>query len=273
MQVLKLVTNWLVEKRDCEALPLLLISKHFSIENPVCRIDSVSETRWQFFVLIANCPIDRLYFGGPNYRDTYYRSAGQEIMRWFNEANITDEKILAWREKNNFSNFQHIFKITLFETAALLGNIQFLEWGLNNNHLVRFPQNPRLLSSAVDGGQINVVKWLRDKNFFLPNDRNCEGLLAHAISNKQIPMLKWLHTEFSWPIDVNQICYLASRYNCLEAAVWALKDGGKLTEKRTFIVCDESTLETMRFCMEAGAPWTIDLRHYEDYEGKYYHKW
>lgn len=277
MQVLKLVTNWLIENRDCEALPLLLTSKHLSIENPVCRIESVTESRWQFFVLSANCPIHRLYFRGPNYRETY-KSIRQEIMRWFSDPTITDETILAWREKNAFSNFQISFKANLFEYAAFVDNIQFLEWSLHNKYLTRYPDNSRLLLwAAIDGGQIKVAKWLLDNKFFLHDDRVWsepyrDTLLHHAISNKQIPMLEWLYKEFSWPTDVNRICYLASRYNCLEAAVWALKDGGKLTEERTFFVCDESALETMRFCVAAGAPWTIDLRHYEDYEGKYYTK-
>lgn len=157
------------------------------------------------------------------------------ILEWLKEQNYDkgccsymyamrngDIKILEWL-KHNKHQFDTRSDLSIY--AAEKSSSELLDWANNNG----FKWNERTISQAIYSNNLDIVKWLRDK------ERPWNSETAAGTDNMKI--MKWLRdNECPWN---DETCVTAIRNNNNDILKWIVNNGCPISAHVCTIVAKE----------------------------------
>ena len=151
--------------------------------------------------------------------------------------------------------------------AAARGCLGTLK-SLHRRGLVTFNEN--LCEAAVLGGQIKVLKWLRENSctWHAATPVGCGHLQARdAARGGHLDILKWAHGN-GCPWDKNASTE-AARHGHLEVLQWARANGCPWDESTCSSVAYEGHLEVLQWLRANGCPWDTSTCHWAAANGHF----
>jgi len=158
--------------------------------------------------------------------------------------NTGDVEVLQCMKNNGFK----LWESSVFEHAAFRGNLQVMEWLLENGCLF----GKVTFRGAARNGNLDNMKWLLSKG--CPLD---DGWALYSASRKgNLDNMKWLLSK-GCPINENTFTCSARKGN-LDNMKWLRSEGCPFDERTFEEASKKGNLDNMKWLLSEGCPWKKD---------------
>ena len=145
--------------------------------------------------------------------------------------------------------------------VAVDGNVEMLDWFLaralevhgktSKDNVLGFSMNDRqLYRSALEGGSLGVVKWIRARG--CPHYKTS---LTLAVWHGHADITRWLHAD-GCPMDFYATAY-AAMDGKIEYLKWLRERGCEWNASACALAAASGNLETLKYLRANGCPWNL----------------
>ena len=186
------------------------------------------------------------------------------MSRWFRD--LLHEGCLSTLQSLDRTGYLELKKLSvqdfnqmLAEVAAVSGNVEMLDWflaralevhGKTFKHNVLSFSKATLYFSAMEGGSLNVVKWLHANG--LPHKATTFTL---AVWHEHADITRWLHAD-GCPMDYFATAYAAMNGK-IEYLKWLRERGCEWNASACALAAASGNLETLKYLRANGCPWNL----------------